>query len=149
MCKIIEETPNLAPGWVCCGCRCYNGNQRAECKHCGHTRCTNPLPEAAPESTSTWVLSKEDTAEFAKDLTIAGEAIARILLRYEGSPSLKGLSLVETLQAFLASSVLEASGGVFKQIAEIATRLPIWQEAQALGLSAISGTPTGVSPFKQ
>ncbi len=31
--------PNLMPGWGCCNCRVFNGNQRSECKNCGHKRC--------------------------------------------------------------------------------------------------------------
>jgi len=37
-CVAIEH-PNLMPGWGCCVCRTYNGNQRAECKWCQHKRC--------------------------------------------------------------------------------------------------------------
>lgn len=50
-CKPME-TPLVGPGWGCCKCRTYNGNQsgalvpafyttRSECKHCGHLRCDN------------------------------------------------------------------------------------------------------------
>lgn len=31
--------PNLQPGWGCCNCRTYNGDQRTECKVCKHKRC--------------------------------------------------------------------------------------------------------------
>lgn len=41
-CKAIDDVPGLAPGWGCCNCRTYNGNQRPECKLCGHTRCDHP-----------------------------------------------------------------------------------------------------------
>jgi hypothetical protein len=37
-CTKIEH-PNLQPGWGCCVCRHYNGNQRQECKACNHKRC--------------------------------------------------------------------------------------------------------------
>lgn len=37
-CKDIKH-PNLAPGWGCCNCRTYNGEQFEDCKHCGHLRC--------------------------------------------------------------------------------------------------------------
>ena len=37
-CKEIKH-PNLAPGWGCCNCRTYNGEQFEDCKHCGHKRC--------------------------------------------------------------------------------------------------------------
>lgn len=38
VCKAIESEA-LAPGWGCCMCRTYNGNQRKECKTCEHKRC--------------------------------------------------------------------------------------------------------------
>ena len=38
-CKAIENIPNLMDGWGCCSCKTYNGNQRLECKSCGHERC--------------------------------------------------------------------------------------------------------------
>lgn len=31
--------PSLAPGWGCCNCRTYNGDQREACKVCQHKRC--------------------------------------------------------------------------------------------------------------
>jgi hypothetical protein len=31
--------PCVVPGWGCCRCRCYNGYQRAACRHCGHAPC--------------------------------------------------------------------------------------------------------------
>jgi len=35
------EHPNLMPGWGCCACNTYNGNQRINCKMpaCKHQRC--------------------------------------------------------------------------------------------------------------
>jgi len=45
-CTPIDH-PNLQPGWGCCVCRTYNGNQRIECKNCAHKRCdqvTNNRP---------------------------------------------------------------------------------------------------------
>jgi hypothetical protein len=39
--------PNLQPGWGCCGCNTYNGNQRDRCKYCNHERCN--LPKAKEE----------------------------------------------------------------------------------------------------
>ena len=36
---IALSHPNLMPGWGCCVCRTYNGDQRHECKSCGHKRC--------------------------------------------------------------------------------------------------------------
>lgn len=35
--KIIH--PNIQPGWGCCKCRTYNGDQRPACKQCTHPRC--------------------------------------------------------------------------------------------------------------
>ena len=41
-CVFIDAgDPALAPGWICCGCRTYNGLQRSECKFCGYTRCAS------------------------------------------------------------------------------------------------------------
>lgn len=37
-CNAINH-PNLQPGWGCCNCRTYNGDQRSECKVCKHKRC--------------------------------------------------------------------------------------------------------------
>ena len=31
--------PNIQPGWGCCNCRTYNGEQREACKVCQHKRC--------------------------------------------------------------------------------------------------------------
>ena len=33
--------PNLQPGFGCCQCHVYNGDQRQECKGCKHPRCDN------------------------------------------------------------------------------------------------------------
>lgn len=39
--------PNIAPGWGCCMCRTYNGDQRQNCKQCNHSRCDiNPSKKA-------------------------------------------------------------------------------------------------------
>jgi hypothetical protein len=42
-CSTINH-PNLVPGWGCCECHTFNGNQRDECKNpqCNHARCDNP-----------------------------------------------------------------------------------------------------------
>lgn len=40
--------PNLAPSWGCHECRTMNGNQRSECKQCGHVRCDNPAEIIVP-----------------------------------------------------------------------------------------------------
>ena len=37
-CVVIDH-PNLQPGWGCCQCKTYNGDQRVECKMCKHPRC--------------------------------------------------------------------------------------------------------------
>lgn len=37
-CEAINH-PNLMPGWGCCQCRTFNGEQRTECKWCHHKRC--------------------------------------------------------------------------------------------------------------
>lgn len=46
-CELLDNVPNLMPGWGCCQCRCYNGLQRPRCSKCGHERCNPdiPLPE--------------------------------------------------------------------------------------------------------
>lgn len=31
----------IMPGWGCCKCRTYNGEQRSHCKVCQHPRCDN------------------------------------------------------------------------------------------------------------
>jgi hypothetical protein len=33
------ESKRIMPGWICCECRTYNGEQRTECKWCKHLRC--------------------------------------------------------------------------------------------------------------
>lgn len=33
------DHPNLAPGYGCCQCKTYNGNQNLNCRYCGHRRC--------------------------------------------------------------------------------------------------------------
>jgi hypothetical protein len=40
-CREINH-PNLMPGYACCACSTFNGNQRSQCKACGHKRCDNP-----------------------------------------------------------------------------------------------------------
>ncbi len=37
-CEAIAH-PNLQPGWGCCNCRGFNGDQRQSCRHCNHNRC--------------------------------------------------------------------------------------------------------------
>jgi hypothetical protein len=39
-CTTLPTHPNLQSGWACCNCRTFNGDQRTECKHCDHKRCT-------------------------------------------------------------------------------------------------------------
>jgi hypothetical protein len=46
-CKPMNH-PNLVDGWVCCQCPTFNGNQRDDCKWCGHTRCDNPAVKRIP-----------------------------------------------------------------------------------------------------
>lgn len=38
------ENEYMAPSWVCCKCTpaTLNGNNRSECKECGHQRCDAP-----------------------------------------------------------------------------------------------------------
>jgi predicted metal-binding protein len=36
------ESKYIAPGYGCCQCQTYNGNQRTHCKHCNHERCDKP-----------------------------------------------------------------------------------------------------------
>lgn len=36
---IAIDHPNVMPGWGCCQCHLYNGEQRTECKGCKHPRC--------------------------------------------------------------------------------------------------------------
>lgn len=38
VCQAISH-PSLQPGWGCCQCRTYNGEQRHVCKVCKHQRC--------------------------------------------------------------------------------------------------------------
>ena len=41
-CRRTSATPRyqrLFPGWLCCGCRAYNGFQRLHCRSCGHESC--------------------------------------------------------------------------------------------------------------
>lgn len=33
------ESPHIEPGWACCRCSVYNGNQRTNCKNCHHKKC--------------------------------------------------------------------------------------------------------------
>jgi hypothetical protein len=41
-CSKIEHR-NIQPGWGCCNCRTYNGEQREACKVCQHKRCDQNL----------------------------------------------------------------------------------------------------------
>jgi hypothetical protein len=38
MCKYVEGTAAVMPGWGCCRCRVYNGLQRSACKSCREQR---------------------------------------------------------------------------------------------------------------
>lgn len=38
-CQTLIDVPGLMPGWGCCRCTIYNGEQRPRCKLCGHNRC--------------------------------------------------------------------------------------------------------------
>jgi hypothetical protein len=38
MCTKVNH-PNILPGYGCCKCNTYNGNQRESCKTCNHPRC--------------------------------------------------------------------------------------------------------------
>lgn len=38
-CQDLSDLKNVSPGWGCCVCSTYNGNQRTECKWCDHKRC--------------------------------------------------------------------------------------------------------------
>ncbi len=38
-CRTFDGTAHLEPGWGCCGCRTYNGQQRTHCMACDHQRC--------------------------------------------------------------------------------------------------------------
>ena len=41
-CKVLD-VPGIQHGWICCQCKdVYNGDNREECKMCGHPRCDNP-----------------------------------------------------------------------------------------------------------
>jgi hypothetical protein len=46
-CKPVD-IPNVMPGWGCCKCRAYNGNQRDNCKICEHPRCDSPAVKKIP-----------------------------------------------------------------------------------------------------
>ena len=150
MCSLIGGTSYLAPGWLCCACKVYNGLRRSECKICARRQCTalsggasGPIPNPTP----TQIVSPSDAEEISQLLATIGEAAEKILLRVEGMSTLQGLSLVEVLQAFLASGVMEASASTFQRIPEIVARLPVAQEAQALGLSMVSSIGAA-SPLK-
>jgi hypothetical protein len=47
-CALVDDVSSLVPGWLCCGCRTYNGLHRSRCKHCGHLPCAllPPVREA-------------------------------------------------------------------------------------------------------
>lgn len=56
-CKAVDH-PNLQPGWGCCHCRTFNGNQRTECKVCQHSRCdTKATKEDDSEPNTNWDLN--------------------------------------------------------------------------------------------
>jgi protein-tyrosine phosphatase len=78
-CSVLEG-PGLMPGWGCCRCRQYNGNQRQECSHCGHERCIK------------------------KDMIDANEIIPGI---YQGSKPPKGLHLRKADFTVLVLSAME------------------------------------------
>jgi hypothetical protein len=47
------DHPNMPDGWSCCQCAAtgagtFNGNNRAECKTCGHKRCDAPSVKRIP-----------------------------------------------------------------------------------------------------
>lgn len=44
MCECIK-TANIIAGFICCGCRAYNGLQRSICKQCEQARCEALLPD--------------------------------------------------------------------------------------------------------
>lgn len=143
MCNPIGGTANLEPGWMCCQCRCYNGLWRPSCKNCNHGQCTGPVASLSqaplPNPIPVELISSQDANTLAKELRILGEAAERILLLYEKTPGLQGRSLVEVLQAILTCGAIEQVGDVFARLSEVAARLPITQEAQVLGLGALTG----------
>lgn len=54
-CKPFNH-PNLVPSWICCVCgKTLNGNNRSECKLCGHTRCDDAPVRRVPIRTETGV----------------------------------------------------------------------------------------------
>ena len=97
-----------------------------------------PLPNPAPVT----LISEEDADILAKTLKSAGEAIEQFLLHLESMPSITGRGLIEVFQTILSGGILDRTGDVFVRINKIAARLPIAQEAQALGLGAISNMST-------
>lgn len=40
----LPLNPNLDEGWLCCGCRTYNGVHRVACRCCTHERCDVVVP---------------------------------------------------------------------------------------------------------
>jgi len=48
-CKKISH-PNLMPGWGCCQCKTYNGEQRLACKQCRHPYCGAKAEEVVKET---------------------------------------------------------------------------------------------------
>ncbi len=51
MCTFISHK-HVMPGYICCGCRVYNGLQRTICKDCGQTSCKLEIPENVKRCTS-------------------------------------------------------------------------------------------------
>ena len=51
--------PNLQPGFGCCKCKVYNGDQRTHCKNCDHPRCDNIAASDKELAESTDVLKKD------------------------------------------------------------------------------------------
>jgi hypothetical protein len=67
MCQQVGSQ-NLAPGWICCGCRIYNGIQRGECKQCEKAICRADTI-AAPVQIGPMVPSREQLDAIVGDLT--------------------------------------------------------------------------------
>ena len=67
---------NLASGWVCCACKIYNGEQRAECKQCNRARCVDSIP-ATPS------IQREHLDSMIMDLTEILNIASRLLPKVE------------------------------------------------------------------
>lgn len=105
MCQKIGSE-NVAPGWICCKCKIYNGEQRAECKQCKHARC-------AVEEIATKVAS------------VSGEIPAEVL-----APLFENLKAILVLGNQLIANVEQAQAyaGSFPELIKQLNRIELPKE---------------------